>query len=108
MDNRRKFSRFGTHMKAQYFLQEENKGWEECTVIDISRRGMGIRFFKNEKISVGSTLRLEISIPTELETINVKGILKRINQSGNDCIGGIEWFLVHRDGLDEDGPARVN
>lgn len=108
MDNRRKFSRFGTHMKAQYFLQEEKKGWGECTVIDISRRGMGIRFLTNEKISVGSTLQLEISIPTELETINVKGVLKRINQREDDCIGGIEWFLVHRNGLDEDGSARVN
>jgi hypothetical protein len=95
-------------MKAQYFLQEKNKGWEECTVIDISRRGMGLRFLTNEKISVGSTLHLEISMPTELETINVKGILKRINQRGNDCIGGIEWFLVQRDGFDEDGSTRVN
>jgi len=108
LDNRRKFSRFDTHMKAQYFLQEKNRGWEECTVIDISRKGMGIRFLTNEKVSVGSTLHLEISIPTELETINVKGILKRINQRENDFIGGIEWFLVHRDGLDEDRPARVN
>ena len=108
LDNRRKFSRFGTHMKAQYFLQEKNKGWEECTVFDISRKGMGIRFLTNEKISVGATLHLEISIPTELETINVKGILKRINQKENDFIGGIEWFLVHRDGLDEAESVRVN
>lgn len=108
MDNRRKFSRFGTHMKAQYYLQERNRGWEECTVIDISRKGMGIQFLTDETIRVGSTLHLEISIPTELETIHVKGILKRINQRENDFVGGIEWFLVHRDGLDEHRSVRID
>jgi len=108
LENRRKFSRFDTHMQAQYFLEEKNRCREDCTVIDISRKGMGIRFSTNEKISVGSTIHLEISIPTELESINVKGILKRINQRENDFIGGLEWFLVHREVLDEDKLARLN
>lgn len=88
-------------MKAQYCLQEENGGWGKCTVIDISRRGMGIQFFTHRNMNVGSTLHLKISIPTELETINVKGIVKRMHQKGDDLIGGIEWSLVHRDAMDD-------
>ena len=29
MRNTRSFVRFDTHMKAQYFLQEKNRDWEE-------------------------------------------------------------------------------
>lgn len=92
MENRRNFSRFDTQLKAHYFLNEQKEDGEECTVIDISRKGMGIRFDTADKINIGSTIHLEISIPPESETISVKGILKRINQKESDLIGGIEWW----------------
>ena len=108
MDNRRKFSRFDTQMKAQYVLKGKKGGRGDCTVVDISRTGMGIKFRTPEKINLGSTIRLEISIPTELEHINVEGILKRINQKEKGFIGGIEWYLVGREGLDESELVKSN
>ena len=108
MENRRKFSRFYTQMKAQYVLKGEKGDWGECTVVDISRKGMGIKFRTPENINLGSTIRLEISIPTELDHINVEGILKRINQKEKGFIGGIEWYLVGREGLNESELVRSN
>ena len=108
MENKRKFSRFDTQMKAQYVLKGKKGGRGECTVVDIRRKGMGIKFRTPEKINLGSTIRLEISIPTELEHINVEGILKRINQKEKGFIGGIEWYLVGREGLDESELVRSN
>ena len=53
MDERRKFSRVPTDLKAQYCLKEEEE-WKGCLVIDFSQIGMGIKFLTREKIIVGS------------------------------------------------------
>ena len=90
MENRRSFSRFDTQLKAKYFLKERKESWEKCTVIDISRKGMGIVFVAREKINVGSTILLEIAVPEELEAIHAIGILRWIRQKGKDFIGGVE------------------
>jgi c-di-GMP-binding flagellar brake protein YcgR len=97
MDVRRKFSRVPIELKAQYHLKGE-EDWKECTVIDISRNGMGIKFLTREKIDVGSTIHLEIFLHEKPKLINVKGILKWIKPRENDFIGGIEVTLLTREG----------
>ena len=88
-DDRRRLSRSSTRLKARYFLKEKKEGWKLCTIIDFSRKGMKILFNAGEKIDVGSTIHLEISVPRELEPVNVKGILDWIKQGENDLTGGI-------------------
>jgi hypothetical protein len=90
MEDRRRFTRYQTHIQAQYFLKEKKDSWEECTIIDVSRKGMGIVFLTPENIDIGTTILLEIPMPTGLEPIHIVGILKWIKQSGNCFIGGIE------------------
>ena len=90
MRNTRSFVRFNTHMKAQYFLQEKNRDWEECTVSKISRKGLGLKFYAREKIKVGSTIQLKIFTSKESENIIVKGVLRWIEEEENDFVGGIE------------------
>ena len=90
MENRRSFSRFDTQLKAKYFLKERNESWGECTVIDVSRKGMGIIFTTREKINVGSTVLLEIAVPTVSNPVHVIGILRWIRRKGNDFVGGVE------------------
>jgi hypothetical protein len=58
---------------------------------------MGIKFLTREKIIVGSTIHLKISIPKELRPINVKGILKWIKPRRNDFVGGIEVTSLIRE-----------
>jgi len=94
MEERRRFSRFPSQLKAQYFVQEKEGGRGKCTIINTSRKGMGIIFHTGEKISEGSTVHLEVFVPTELEPINVKGVLKWIVEGGNDFVGGVELTKI--------------
>ncbi len=89
MENRKIFHRFQVEMKGRYFLEEKEDEWKECTVINISREGMGITFLTHEKIDVGSSIHLEMFIPTELESIRVKGTVKWREEKGNAFVGGI-------------------
>ncbi|KPJ56526.1 MAG: hypothetical protein AMJ42_05220 [Deltaproteobacteria bacterium DG_8] len=104
VEERRRFSRFETQLKAKYFIKERKGGWEECTIIDISRNGMKIRFHTCEKIIVNSTVHLEIYVPKELEPIYIKGILKRVKKEESDFIGSIELTEV----LDENKLAKLS
>jgi len=90
MDNRRRFGRFDAQLEAQYFIKEKKGGSGKCTIIDVSRQGVGIKFSKHENINVGSNIHLEITVPTELEPIGIRGVLKHIKQKGDDFFGSVE------------------
>jgi transcriptional regulator with XRE-family HTH domain len=88
LEKQRTFSRFTVQLKAKYSLKEGGGVWEECTILDFSRKGMAIEL--NSQISLGSTIHLAIHIPEESELLSVKGVLKWIKKSGNLFMGGIE------------------
>jgi len=89
MEEKRKFSRCLTQLEAR-FLKEGEKEWEEATIINISPKGMGIKFQTSGKISIGSTIHLAIIVSGESDPIMVKGVLGWIKQKENYFIGGIE------------------
>jgi len=90
MEERRKYQRSQTERNGQYSLDETEEGFGDCTITDVSREGMRIRFNTGEKITIGSTIHLEIPVSPEAKLVNVKGILKWINQKEIDLTGGIE------------------
>ena len=91
MEDKRKFNRCFTQLEAKYFLEEEQKGsWEECTVINISRKGMGIEFHTRKKINTGSIIHLAIIVSGEPDPIMIKGVFEWIKQKENYFISGIE------------------
>ena len=102
MENRRRSSRINTLLGARYFLKEDKRNWGKCIIIDFSHKGMGIEFHASEEINVGSTIHLEIFVPREFKTVCVEGKLKWINQRRNDFVGGIKWYRINREALDED------
>jgi hypothetical protein len=89
MEERRGFPRFSTKLKGQYLLEERTGDWGECTIVQISVKGMGVEFHSQEKINEGSTVHLAITASKEPDPIIVKGVLKWIKQKRNDSIGGI-------------------
>lgn len=97
MEDRRRFSRYQAQLKANYFSKGRKAGWEKCTIIDISRRGMGVIFLAREKVKVGSTIILEISVPTKLECIYIIGMVRWIKQRRSDFIGGVESTEIFDD-----------
>ena len=95
-EDKRVFARFLISLKARYSLEEGDSAWDECTIIDLSNKGIGIEF--NRQVSLDSTIMVAIHLPKESEPFSVKGKLKRIKQSKNRFIGGVELTEI----LDED------
>jgi len=93
-EDRRKHIRFSTNLKGRYSTGDLSKNWEECTVLDASRKGMGIKFHTPEGIKVGTIINLETVVPSETEPLNVRGVLKWIEQKENELIGGVEFAAV--------------
>ena len=90
MEERRKFVRYPLAKRALYHLRGEKEEWKECVIIDVSSKGMGIRFLTPQKIKVGSTILLEIPGIVGFSPTHLIGIVRWIKQSGNEFMGGIE------------------
>lgn len=84
----RRFKRFFTEFKAQYFTEARPGNWQPCSIMDVSRRGMRILF--HEKLSVDSLIVLEIFVSDEPVPVSVKGKLKWIEEKGNGFMCGVE------------------
>ena len=93
-EDRRGHFRFSTKLKGRYSTGDLGKNWGECTVLDASRRGMGIKFHTPGGIKVGSIINLETVVPSEKEPLNVRGTLKWIKHKENELIGGVEFAEV--------------
>ena len=89
-NDRRRYARYTTRVKAQYFLKDHNQEWTECIILDVSSKGMGIVFLTYKAIDIGSTILLEIPVHEGLDPITIVGLLRWITKKGNDFIGGIE------------------
>jgi hypothetical protein len=74
MEYKRNFKRFSIDLSARYLL-ENPKEWQGCTIINISREGMGIEVHLQERIHIGSTLKIEIIVPIKEKPIKAIGIL---------------------------------
>ena len=90
MKERRKYTRSQTERNGQYFLDGKENEFGECTITDVSREGMRIKFSTGEKINIGSTIHIDIPVSPVSKLLNVKGTLKWIDQKENDFTGGIE------------------
>ena len=55
---------------------------------------MGITFHTTGTIPIGSTINLEITVPSQLEPMSVRGTLQWIKQENNEYSGGIELIEV--------------
>ena len=87
---KRSFSRYDTHMKATYFLEERNRGWEDCTITKLSRKGMGVTFHTEEEIPSDATLHIKVFTSDENDYFTVKGDLRWVEKAGKIFMGGLE------------------
>jgi hypothetical protein len=42
MEDGRGFIRFFSQLKARYITEDKEKDWEECTIINVNRKGVGV------------------------------------------------------------------
>jgi hypothetical protein len=88
VDEKRVHARFTMQLEAKTLLT----GWTECSIFDVSPKGIGIKLQTIDAINVGSAIYMEIFVPKELGPIALKGILVRIKKEENHFVGGIELF----------------
>jgi len=66
------------------------EGWRGCTTVDVSRKGLCLRFYATSKIPLGAKVDLEILAFKHLKPICIKGILKWIKKEDSHYLGGVE------------------
>ncbi len=100
MDERRKYIRFPLKLDARY-TEKNGDNWKECSVIDISREGMGISIYSREAISKGAQLRMKITVPVLTNPVEVEGVLIWIRELTEDpqfnYIGGVRLISISAD-----------
>ena len=86
----RKYKRYPTHREARYFFEGTTEDWQVCTIVNVSRKGMGIIFHTDEEINVGAIIRVEVPNIQSSELISVRGTLRWVDRMEIDIIGGLE------------------
>lgn len=86
------YTRVELQRRAQFILKEEDRGLEECTLVNINKnlKGIGVIFHTRKAIKINSIIIIDLLIPGELGPVCVTGILRWIRQTGNDFLGGME------------------
>jgi hypothetical protein len=96
--DRRKFIRFPVKTGAHY--SEENKeDWkQQCSIVNISREGMGVTVYLKAKLSLGCMLKFMVDVPEREKTIFFTGTLNWIKTLKGDpdynYKGGIKLMTI--------------
>ena len=94
MENTRRFKRYPTQREARFFLKDNSGEGKECTIITVSRKGMGILFHTDENLSVGTTIRFDVPVATSFEAISVRGMLKWLDKAEGHQDSGLSQITV--------------
>jgi hypothetical protein len=83
-------------LSAKYLLGENPKEWKGCSIINISHEGLGIEVHLKEKIPVGTTLRMEITVPTKETPIKSIGSIMWIKELKEEMgfVGGVKLIKI--------------
>jgi len=89
-DNKRRYGRFDTELKARYCVAENKEDWHACTVVNLSRKGIGIQLQAHETIDLDTVIRLEVFVPEKSRPTSVQGIVKWTDARGDSVFCGVE------------------
>ena len=98
MRDRRKFIRFPVRLRARY--SEENKeDWkQQCSIVNISREGMGVIVYLKAKLSSGRMLKFIVDVPEKEKSVSFTGTLNWIKALKGDenynYKGGIKLITI--------------
>lgn len=98
MKDRRKFIRFPVKMGAQY-SEEDKEDWkQQCSIVNISREGMGLTVYLKTKLPLGCTLKFMVEVPEREKTVFFTGNLSWIKALKEDPVynfkGGIKLIAI--------------
>ena len=90
MSERRQLRRFSLTLKAHYTFDDTRDYRKDCTIVDVTYNGMGLKFHTQETISLGTPIYLTIYVDEALRPVRLKGVIKWKGE-GTDCyVCGVE------------------
>lgn len=75
MKDRRKFLRFPVRLSACYSAENKENWNQQCSVVDISREGMGLVVYLRDRLPIGCLLHFMVDLPEKEETVSFDGVL---------------------------------
>ena len=98
MKDRRKFVRFPVRMCAHYSDENNEDREEQCSIVDISREGMGVTVYLKVKLSLGCMLKFMVDVPEKEKSVSFTGTLNWIKSLKGDADynykGGIKLTAI--------------
>lgn len=105
MEDRRSSTRSMLPRNATFFGAN---GWEECIIVDSSKKGLGIEFHTKEKIKEGSIINIRVLMPSEPNPVMMKVVLKWINKKDKYFVGGVELLGIHKKTLIQESNDNIH
>jgi len=94
MSERRQLRRFSLKLKAQYSFDEERENWKECSIVDVTYNGMGLKFPLRETIKVGTPIFLAIIVDEAVRPVRLRGVIKWGGEGPAGCVCGVELAQI--------------
>jgi hypothetical protein len=96
--DRRKFIRFPVRIGALY-SEEINEDWkQQCSIVNISREGLGVTVYLKAKLSLGCMLKFMVDVPEIEKSVSFTGTLNWIKALKGDpdynYKGGIKLITI--------------
>jgi hypothetical protein len=89
-DNRMEKRSLPRFLNKREGMAHSVEGWRGCTTVDVSRRGLCLRFYAASRIPLDEKIHLEILAFKDLKPICISGILKWIKKVDSHFVGGVE------------------
>ena len=98
MKDRRKFLRFPVKIGAFYSEENNEDLKQQCSIVDISREGMGVTVYLKAKLSLGCMLKFMVDVPEKEKSVSFTGTLNWIKSLKGDANynykGGIKLITI--------------
>lgn len=98
MKDRRKFLRFPVNIGALYSEENNEDRKQQCSIVDISREGMGVTVYLKTKLSLSCMLKFMVDVPGKEKSVSFTGTLNWIKALKGDTDynykGGIKLITI--------------
>ncbi len=85
VQDQRSYERAEANILAQYFIKSKSMRYHDCTILNISRAGLAIKFHQEEETDPGAEILMEFLLPPKLEALSLSGEITRIAEDKTVC-----------------------
>jgi len=82
--DRRKFIRFPVRVRAHYSEENNEEEKTQCSIVNISREGMGVTVYLEAKLPLDAMLKFVVDVPDREKSVSFTGTLNWIKALKRD------------------------